>query len=175
MYHLELREFPHNACRFNLGEAQMRAIVEPWAREEIVDFEERKWRPEKGRITIIEGPELDLSELSMGRGWRTAVRKGADVTAAVLHDLRGLPGARVPAAAAVEEPLGPPARAQAAPATAPAQPDAFTLGVQIAALLGPDPMGLLDAWRAAAAETHGLRPSESLARAEQALARESTR
>jgi hypothetical protein len=47
--------------------------------------------------------------------------------------------------------------------------DPLTLGVQIAALLGPDAVRLLDAWRGAAVGTPGLAPSESLALAEQAL------
>jgi hypothetical protein len=47
--------------------------------------------------------------------------------------------------------------------------DPFALGVQMAALLGPDPMRLLDAWRTAAAGTPGLAPSETLALAERAI------
>ena len=33
MFHVELRQFPHNACSFNLTEAEMGEIVEPWSRE----------------------------------------------------------------------------------------------------------------------------------------------
>src|ERR1700726_3156462 len=33
MYHVELRQFPHNCCRFNLTEQQLReAILDAWAR-----------------------------------------------------------------------------------------------------------------------------------------------
>jgi hypothetical protein len=51
--------------------------------------------------------------------------------------------------------------------------DPVALGVQLAALLGPDPMGLLEAWRQAAAASPGLPPSDSLALAERALRRAS--
>ncbi len=56
MYHVELRQFPHNMCRFNLTDAELRAIVEPWAREQVVDFGERKWSPQTATLTILEGP-----------------------------------------------------------------------------------------------------------------------
>src|ERR1019366_9554803 len=34
MFHIELRQFPHSAWRFNLSEAELRAVVVPWARED---------------------------------------------------------------------------------------------------------------------------------------------
>jgi hypothetical protein len=47
--------------------------------------------------------------------------------------------------------------------------DSFALGMQMAALLGPDALALLDAWRTAAAGSPGLAPSETLALAERAV------
>jgi len=155
MYHIELRQFPNNAWRFNLSEADMRAVAEPWARGEIVDIGERKWNPHTATLTILEGPELELQELSMGRGWRTAQRKSDDVTQRLL-------GHYAQVAASVAAVLPPSAPKAGAPS------DALSLGVQIAALLGPDPVALLEAWRSAAS-AGGLRPSESLAQAERAL------
>ena len=167
MYHIELRHFPHNVCRFNLGEAQMRAIVEPWAREQWVEVGEQRWDPRQAKLTVLEGPELPLDQLALGRGWRAAQRQGEDVTQRVLAAARE--AASVAAQAVNATPAG--AAAQA-PGGAGPLADPLALGVQIAALLGPDPMRLLDAWRATAASAPELAPSESLARAEQAVGSE---
>jgi hypothetical protein len=166
MYHVEMRQFPHNACRFNLDEAELRPIVYPWVREQFVDMGERKWSPHQARLTILEGPELSPQQLAIGRGWRAAQREGQDVTERVLaqaaHALRAAAQAAAPA-----------------PGTAPAQGDVagegraaldpLDVGVQIAGLLGPEAPALLQAWRAAAAAGRGLAPSEALAVAEREL------
>jgi hypothetical protein len=192
MYHVELRHFPHSAWRFNLSDEDLRAVVEPWIREQAVDFGERKWSPHLARLTILEGPKLEVQQISMGRGWRTAQRQSEDVTERVLSAARqalqqvtgggGVVAARVPA------PGVPPATEGAGEATGGGAPtsaivdptvaggtgpmsEPVALGVQLAALLGPDPMGLLDAWRQAAAASPGLPPSDSLALAERALRR----
>jgi hypothetical protein len=165
MYHVELRHFPHSAWRFNLSDQDLRAVVEPWIREQAVDFGERKWSPHLARLTILEGPKLEVAQLSMGRGWRAAQRHSEDVTERVLTDtregLRQAAGGDGVAVAAVP-----------APSVASAG-DPVALGEQLAALLGPDPMGLLEAWRQAAAASPGLPPSDSLALAERALRRAS--
>ena len=88
MYHIELRQFPHNLCRFNLSEHELRAIAERWAREQWVALGDRKWDPNQARLTILEGPEIGPEQLTMGRGWRAAQRGGSDVTASVLADAR---------------------------------------------------------------------------------------
>jgi len=116
MYHVELRQFPHNLCRFNLSEHELRAIAERWAREQWVALGDRKWDPIQARLTILEGPKLGSEQLTMGRGWRAAQRSGADVTGRVLADARArLAGA--PAAAGA-----PPAGAVVAPLAAGASP-----------------------------------------------------
>jgi hypothetical protein len=180
MYHVELRHFPHSAWRFNLSEQQLRAVVEPWVREQAVDFGERKWSPHLARLTILEGPKLEVAQLSMGRGWRTAQRQSEDVTERVLAAARqvlqaapaggGVSASSAPGTVPDESP------AQASSTGSAAAPvlvssDPVALGVQLAALLGADPMGLLEAWRAAAAGSPGLAPSDSLALAERALRR----
>ena len=159
MYHVELRQFPHNFSRFNLAEEELHSIVHEWVQGRPVEVGERKWSPLQARLTILEGPELPLDELSMGRGWRTAQRRSEDVTERVL------------AAAS------PQAQAQAMPPAGsggPAGPlaDPLSVGVQIGGLLGPDAARLLEAWRAAAARSPGLSPSETLALAERMLAEE---
>jgi hypothetical protein len=155
MYHLELRQFPHNLCRFNLTAAQLRGVVEPWVREQVIEMGERKWSPQQAKITIIEGSELAMAELSIGRGWRAAQRRGEDVTERVLA------AARSAAAAAAAS-----ARS-ARPAGAGADP--LAVGVALASLLGHDAERLLAAWRSVASEHPALTPSESLALAERTI------
>jgi hypothetical protein len=180
MYHVELRHFPHSAWRFNLSDQDLRAVVEPWIREQAVDFGERKWSPHLARLTILEGPKLEVQQISMGRGWRTAQRQSEDVTERVLTSARevlqqvaggggvaaaGVPGLAVSHATDTAD--------AGAAGTGPTG-DPVALGVQLAALLGRDPMGLLEAWRQAAAASPGLPPSDSLALAERALRRATT-
>ncbi|HEV3284691.1 MAG TPA: hypothetical protein VG010_10850 [Solirubrobacteraceae bacterium] len=176
MYHLELRHFPHTVWRFNLSEQALCAIVAPWALGKVVELGEHKWNPELARLTILEGPEIPLGQLTMGRGWRAAQRKGEDVTERVLA-AASAGGAAAPAAGVapsapatgITPGMGVQAASTATGAGAASPVDPFALGVQMAALLGPDPMRLLDAWRSAAAGTPGLAPSETLALAEQAI------
>jgi hypothetical protein len=157
MYHLELRQFPHNFNHFNVDDEGLRAVVEPWVREQAIELGERKWSPHQAKLRILKGPHLPIEELSMGRGWRTAERESEDVTERVLAAARD----------AVQ--VAAHASAQGGLTDAGPLPDPLALGVQIAALLGADPVGLLDAWRAAAASSPGLAPSESLALAEHAV------
>jgi hypothetical protein len=89
VYHVELRQFPHNFCRFNLTEGELReAVLEAWARQEWLEFGERKWNPHQAQLTVIQGPQLPLEQLSMGRGWRAATREGRDVTQQMLAAAR---------------------------------------------------------------------------------------
>jgi hypothetical protein len=158
MYHAELRQFPHNLCRFNLTEPEIRAIAMRWVREQIVDIGERKWSTAQATLTILEGPRLESGQLTMGRGWRAAQRQGEDVTERTLAAARQAASAQ---AARV---------AVSAPAGAGELADPLALGVQLASLLGDNPAALLAAWRAAAAQHPGLSPSETLAEAEREIA-----
>jgi hypothetical protein len=162
MYHVELRQFPHNMSRFNLTDGELGAIVEPWARQQLVEFGERKWSPQQAKITILEGPHMPLEQLTMGRGWRAAQRNSEDVTDAVLAAAQE---ALAAAAAAPAPGLASSASSQPAGAAA-TLADPLALGVQLASLLGEDPGRLLAAWREVAARSTGLSPSESLALAE---------
>ncbi len=157
MFHVEMRQFPHNFCSFNVTDDELRAIVEPWIRDRPVEFGERRWSPLEARLTILEGPELSLQQLSMGRGWQTAQRESEDVTERLLNSARQW-------AADAE------AQAQAAAAGSGAIGDPLAFGFQIAALLGSEPTRLLEAWKAAAEQSPGLAPSQSLALAEASLA-----
>ena|SRR5579875_446438 len=182
MYHVELRQFPHNMSRFNLDERALRAIVEPWTRGAPVEFGERRWDPARARLTVLEGPELALEQLTMGRGWPIAQREGTDVTERVLaaaHAALAASAGNAVAGAALAG-TAPGSPGAGAPPTGPSSPvsalgDPFSLGMQLAALLGPDALRLLDAWRTAARANPGMAPSDTLARAEAALREERPR
>lgn len=94
MFHVELRQFPHVARVFNLEREELdQRFARPWASGAMVDEEERRWSPERARLTIFEAPELPLDEIGMGRGWATVGKTGTDVTATVLAEAqRGAQG-----------------------------------------------------------------------------------
>jgi hypothetical protein len=174
VYHLELRQFPHNMSRFNLSEQELHALLAPWVRDKPIELGERKWSPHQAKLTVLEGPRLEVQQLSMGRGWRAAERESEDVTAQVIAAIAE--EAQAAAAAGMAMPAGtasPAAPLQQEPggsrteAVAPADP--LAVGLQLAALLGDDPAALLSAWRQAAAQSPELAPSEALARAEEGL------
>jgi hypothetical protein len=87
-YHLELRQFPHLARRFNQSEQQVLALAKPWVGEEWIEEAERKWNINEATLTILEGPKLSMADLAMGRGWRNAQRRSDDVTERVLGAFR---------------------------------------------------------------------------------------
>jgi hypothetical protein len=155
MFHVELRKFPHNACAFNLSEAELRELLEPWSREQWVELGERKWNPNEARLTVLEGPHLEVENLAMGQGWRNAQHHSQDVTERVLAQARSSqqtpsPGERATPDAAASDASG-------------------AVGAELRSLLGPDPDALLAAWRLAAQRRPELSPSESLALAERTL------
>jgi hypothetical protein len=158
VYHLELRQFPHKLCRFNLNKQELREIVEPWAHEQWVELGERKWSPHQARLTILEGPHLPLDQLSMDRGWRNAQRHGEDVTDRVLT------AAKAPGSAA---------RVHSPDISPGVSPDieilADSLGLELLSLLADGPAPLSRAWRLASARCPERSASESLALAERAL------
>lgn len=160
MYHVEMRQFPHNVCRFNLSEQELREVVlDAWAREQWLEFGERKWNPHEASLTILQGPRLELRELSMGRGWRNARRRSEDVTEALVA------GRRAELAA------------QAASSTPDPNPDVMpareTVGLAsgLVALLGEDPGSLIRAWQLALERHPDRSPSECLALAEDLVRR----
>jgi len=153
MFHIELRQFPHNVCRFNMTEAELAALVEPWAREQWVELGERKWSPHQARLTVLEGPQLPIEQLAMGRGWRNAQRQSEDVTERVLAGAKA--SQQSAPAAAVALSADPPVNSS---------PD-----TELLPLLGPDPAALLQAWRLTAQRRPELSPSEALALAESTL------
>jgi hypothetical protein len=87
VFHVELRQFPHQARAFNLTREQLDAwIVKPWVSDGGVELDERRWSSERAKLTIYEGPELPPDQLGLGRGWANVTRAGEDVTAQVLSE-----------------------------------------------------------------------------------------
>ncbi len=87
MFHIELREFPHQARSFNLTREQLDArIVGPWTSGGAIELDDRRWSAERAKLTIYEGPELAPDQLGLGRGWANVTRSGADVTEHVLAE-----------------------------------------------------------------------------------------
>jgi hypothetical protein len=156
MFHIELRQFPHNMCHFNMTEQELFAqIVDGWAQEQWIEMGDRKWNPHQSKLIVLEGPQIPVEQLSMGRGWPTAQRQGEDVTERVIAQAKQ---AAQPVAAQ-------PAAAPSAVATTPAEGPAE----QLQALLGDDPATLLQAWRLVAERRPEISPSAALALAEQTL------
>lgn len=183
-------------CRFNLSGEELSAIVLPWARDEWIEFGERKWNPQEAKMKIIEGPELPLNQLTMGRGWRQAEHQGKDVTERLLASARDYvksvaeaeEAAAIQAAAAelaseaaaeaTETPVASAPASEPTPtaqtvAPAPAQPDgsllADSLGLELLALLEDAPAPLSEAWRLAQARLPGASAGDGLALAERAV------
>jgi hypothetical protein len=164
-HHVELRQFPHNACRFNMSQAELRVLVVPWAHGEWVEMGERKWSPHQAKLTVLEGPRLELEQLRMGRGWRTAQRQGEDVTERVLEAVRAAGDGSAPTRTAGGSSVA--SARDLSSAGGAVGEDA--LAGELGSLLGTDPTALLAAWRLLAAADPGRRPSECLAAAERAV------
>jgi hypothetical protein len=166
VYHLQLRQFPHNLCRFNLTDAELRPVIEPWAHDHWVELDDRKWSPYQAKLTILEGPQLELQKLSMGRGWRNAQRGSRDVTEHVLAAARQAtasgPSAPDPEPTSISPPVGPDPSPDAALL-------ADSLALELLSLLERESVPLSQAWRLAHARLPGRAASESLALAEMAI------
>jgi len=56
----------------------------PWVNGAWIEHEDRRWSPDRARLTIYEGPALRPEEIGMGRGWATVGKTSRDVTETVL-------------------------------------------------------------------------------------------
>ncbi len=80
-FHVELRQFPNTARKFNLTADELRErILTPWLLGRTIEFEERRWSPEKARLTVYEAPWLSTDQMGLGRGWANVTRQGREVT-----------------------------------------------------------------------------------------------
>lgn len=81
VFHVELRQFPHVARAFNLTPEQLQMrILGAWVRGAAVEMDERRWAPERARLTIYEGPQLKREEMGVGRGWANVTKNCTEVT-----------------------------------------------------------------------------------------------
>jgi hypothetical protein len=182
MYHVELRQFPHNFCHFNLTEQELHeTILDAWAQGEWIEVGERKWNPHQATLTVLEGPQLPVEQLSMGRGWRNAVRQGRNVTEQLVAAARVAPGGLdrstgdTPSGGV--EPAGQLATgAESGRAAAPLAglvPDARliadSLGLEALAKLGSEPVPLAEVWRLARVRFPEHPASDCLKLAEHAI------
>jgi hypothetical protein len=87
VFHVELRQFPHQARAFNLTREELDArILGPWTSGAAVELLDRRWTSEKAKLTVLEGAELRPDEIGLGRGWSNAARSGQDVTTKLLQE-----------------------------------------------------------------------------------------
>ena len=86
MFHVELRRFPRVARAFNLTEEELQyRIVLPWVRGTAVELQDRRFTPDRARLTIYDGPEIATEDIGLGRGWSAVTRNGQDVTAQMIE------------------------------------------------------------------------------------------
>ena len=89
MFHVELRQFPHQTRAFNLTRDELDArVVGPWIAGEPLELNEYRWLPDRATLTIYEGPLLEVGDMGLGRGWQNVTRNGRDVTQEVLIEAR---------------------------------------------------------------------------------------
>jgi len=81
VYHLEVGRSFHRARLFNLDRSGLDGVLGPWSAGQVVEIGEREWDPRESTLTILEGRELDPSELALGQGWNSATRVSRDVSA----------------------------------------------------------------------------------------------
>jgi hypothetical protein len=88
VYHVQLRQFPNVARLFNLTREELdQRILLSWVAGRAVDVDDRRWSPDRARLTVIEGRRLGPEEIGIGRGWSNATRTGEDVSARLLEEL----------------------------------------------------------------------------------------
>jgi hypothetical protein len=162
VFHLELRQFPHTARRFNLAQAQLHGrFLGAWVRGQVVELDSQHFEPGRAKISIYEGRQLATTELGLGRGWQNASRTGTDVTERELEAARSQArGATGPAAPTAAQPLA----ATVTTATL------AGLKAELAALSEVAPVGVSQALVLATGANPTARVSERLAIAERVVA-----
>jgi hypothetical protein len=100
VFHVELSAGFNHARVFNLNhEDVMAKIVQPWLEDRVIEMGDREWEPRKSALKILEGPQMQGTELSFGQGWANAERVAENVTDKVLE---AAPAPRRPDAFVIE-------------------------------------------------------------------------
>lgn len=147
MFHVQLRRFPHCAQAFNLTEERLHeTVLAPWVRGAVLELGDRRWVPSETKLIVLEGPSLDASRLSLGRGWAAALSSGENVTARVLGGLdTGVASGESAAAMS-------------------------SLAAEVLQLAGRGPVSLASLWSLTEARFEGSPASSTLAAAERVAA-----
>jgi hypothetical protein len=100
VFHVEISSSLHHARSFNLSREELLAVVVgPWLEDRTIELGEQEWLPKESSLKILEGPRLEMPELSFGQGWANAERSSENVTQRVLAEA---PAPQVPDAFVVE-------------------------------------------------------------------------
>jgi hypothetical protein len=88
VFHVELRQFPHQTRAFNLTREELDSrVLRPWVAGSPVEMNDHKWLPDRAKLTIYEGPMLTPDQLGLGRGWSSLTRDGENVTDRLLAEV----------------------------------------------------------------------------------------
>jgi hypothetical protein len=141
-------------------------VLEGWVRQQWIELGERRWNPHQAKLVVLEGPPIPVEQLSMGRGWRTALRQSREVTAELLTAV-GREASRMGA----EEPRAQEGAPRTGESDSGADLDllADSLGLELLARIGAEQAPLRRVWELARAQRPDARASESLALAERAV------
>ena len=89
MFHVEMRMGMNVVREFNLGDERLWLdFLAPLMADQEFVLEGHEFTPRHTRLTVYEGPELRLDQLSFGRGWQNVERTASDVTERVLERAR---------------------------------------------------------------------------------------
>jgi hypothetical protein len=87
VFHVELRQFPHQTRAFNLTREELDArVLRPWVAGTPVQLNDQKWLPDRAKLAVYEAPSMTPDQLGLGRGWSSVTRDGEDVTARLLAE-----------------------------------------------------------------------------------------
>lgn len=81
MFHVEISAGFHRARVFNLTPEDLSAkVVEPWLDDRRIEMGDREWEPRTASLRILDGPQMETTDLAFGQGWSNAERASEDVT-----------------------------------------------------------------------------------------------
>jgi hypothetical protein len=81
MFHVEISAGFHRARVFNLNDEDLNAkVVGPWLEDRRIEMGDREWEPRTSSLRILEGPQLETTDLAFGQGWSNAERASEEVT-----------------------------------------------------------------------------------------------
>jgi hypothetical protein len=110
VFHVEMRMGMNVVREFNLTDERLWLdFLAPLMADREFVVEGHDFTPRHTRLTVYEGPELRLDQLSFGRGWQNVERTASDVTERVLARARQHSGHTPPAGEPTPEAAAPPA------------------------------------------------------------------